>query len=1036
MSLKTQYILFLLPFIFTGCGQTSQSGDSVHFKKIPAETSHLSFVNTITENDSINVFTNEYIYNGSGVGIGDFNNDGLQDIFFAGSIVSSALYINNGEMQFQDVTKTSGLLTDRWCTGVSVVDINNDGYADIYVSVSHSPHAEKRKNLLFINDGQSHFTEQAVAYGLADTGYSTQTAFLDYDRDGDLDAYVLNHRLYSHTANNVQPKDTSGFSPAQDKLYRNEGVDPIIGHPVFKDITMEAGIRDDGYGLGIAVSDINGDGYPDVYVANDYIANDLLWLNNGDGHFTNVMSTAIRHTSYNSMGVDAADINNDLLPDIATLDMLPETNERKKMMFSATGQQKYDMQTRLGYEPAYMRNMLQLNNGNRRMHDRNEPFFSEVGQLAGLSETDWSWSVLMADFDNDGWKDIHITNGLGKDVTNNDYATYRGKKAQVSNNYAFGGKEDQAPMDKETLAELRKEIDQFGSVKMRNYFFRNEHDLHFTDQTEESGMDEVSISNGAAYADLDNDGDLDVITSNLDQPVSLWNNQLLSKRNIANPNGHYLRIVLKGDSQNLSGLGARLYAWCGNKAQLLEQYPVRGFSSSVDTRLHFGLGNTKKLDSLLVIWQNGSQQLLKDIKADQELIIHQQNAKIPNPTGINAITALLKINKLKGLDFQHHEEQHFDFGTHQPLLQKYSQMGPCMINADFNADDLQDIFIGGGANQSGKIFLQNRDGGFISHDLEVIPKSGEDLGAVVLDVEKDGDMDLIIAGGSLEFGSTRYNQPRIYINDGKGNFIKKEGSFPIIEQITKAIAVQDIDGDGDEDIFLGGRMDQAIYPQSPRSYILRNDNGTFTDITLSIAPELMHCGMIEGAIFLNIDQDKKNELVIAGEGTEIRFFKNRNGKYSEITASTGLKGMKGLWRTLDKADIDDDGDIDIVAGNLGWNNRYHVKDHQPFHLFAKDVDKNGMAELIPAFFIKNQKGGMYLYPGLDRTQLSEQLPSIQKKYLQHSEYSKIKMDELIEDLGSDGWTDLVIENMSSVWIENKGAGKFVAHNLPAEAQFA
>ncbi|MEJ7589723.1 MAG: CRTAC1 family protein, partial [Ferruginibacter sp.] len=595
-----------------------------HFVLLDKSETNIDFNNRITENDSVNFLTNQYIYIGSGVGIGDFNNDGLQDIFFSGEQVSCKLYLNKGNFTFEDITEQAGLRTNKWCAGVSIVDINNDGLIDIYVAVSHAPDEQQRKNLLFINQGNLKFKEQASGYGLDNTGFSTQSAFFDYDKDGDLDMYLMNHTIFQNQPNNIVTHNAQATAVATDLLFRNEGVPAGGNHPVFKDVSAEAGISDHGYGLGLAISDVNMDGWPDIYVANDFLSNDQLWLNNKNGSFTNRVARCLQHQSFNSMGVDIADFNNDQLPDIAVLDMQPETNYRKKTMFAGVNQEKYEMEQKFGgFQPQFTRNMLQLHNGNRLSDSSSyQPFYSEIGQLSGISETDWSWSVLMADFDNDGWKDMQITNGIAKDLTNNDFLFFRNTPEQSG---TVGTRETEVNYKNSLL----KDLDAHGSISIDNYFYLNNGDLTFTNTTRQTGMSVPSISHGAVYADLDNDGDLDMVINNMNQEAFIWKNQL--RKTVKDSLHNFLTIKLKGRDGNRSGIGAKLMLHADGKVQFLEQNTTRGYLSSVDDRLHFGLGKTREIDSLKIVWPDGKAQLLEHIKTNQFIDINYDNAHTASP---------------------------------------------------------------------------------------------------------------------------------------------------------------------------------------------------------------------------------------------------------------------------------------------------------------------------------------------------------------------------------------------------------------------
>ncbi len=1020
------FIIISSLFFFACHSSTTNSG--LHFTLLSSSHTNVDFKNTITENDSVNMFVNEYTYMGGGVGIGDFNNDGLPDIFFSANQTSSKLYLNKGDLRFEDITAKAGVATQSWCTGVSVIDINNDGWQDLYVCVSGRTGSQQRKNLLFINQHNLTFKEEAAEYGLADTSYSTQAAFLDYDGDGRLDMYLLNHTLIDRQPNNIRDYAVDSNSVASDKLFHNEGIPQGSSHPFFKDVSRAAGIIEDGNGLGIAVSDVNGDGRPDIYVSNDYIRNDLLWLNNGNGTFTNTIASSIRHQSYSSMGTDAADINNDTLPDIITLDMQPESNERKKMMYSFLTDQRHQLEMSKGYQPEYIHNMLQLNRGTRLKDGREVPFFSEIGEMAGIAETDWSWSVLIADLDNDGWKDVHIANGLGRDPTNIDFLEYRHNTAVQS------GIPDS---DRGQRRIFMDHLSSLGEVKLRNYLYHNKGDLTFDDVSQQAGIDQLSISNGAAYADLDNDGDLDIVTNNINGEAFIMQNDANSN-NDKKIETNYLTLQLKGDTTNKEGIGAKAFAYSKGTVQMLEQQPVRGYLSTVDSRLHFGFRD-KSVDSIKVIWQDGKEQVISHPSLNTILVVNQEEAVNRNEPAkplqeltFNDITADEKT------DFHHKETFFFDY-SFQPLLQqKYSAEGPFISTGDMNGDGLTDFFIGGAYNQSGKVFLQGSNGTFSGKDLVSGTKNEEDMQSALFDADGDGDSDLLIVSGSSEFDvNSSYYRPRLYLNDGKGTFKQNEAAFsPLVRTPGKCIAVADMDGDGDKDVFIGGRVSLGTFPQAVRSYLLRNDGGTFTDVTRSVCPDLEESGLMNAAVWTDIDNDGKPDLIIAADWSPLRLFKNTGTALQNITGSTALDSLSGFWRSLALIDIDGDGDLDILAGNEGLNTPFHISRQQPAELVAKDFDGNGTVEPVLCYYIKDNDGKYMLSSGISRDEWAVQMPSLKRTFDQNAAYAKATMDQIFTPAMMQGATTLHCSEARSGCFLNNGRGKFSFHPFPAQAQFA
>ena len=1014
-------------FCFTSCFSPKKK-EGLYFSILPSSKTSIDFVNTITENDSTNMFVNEYTYMGGGVGIGDFNNDGLEDIFFAGNQVSSKLYINKSKFHFEDITKKAGVETNSWCTGVSIVDINNDGWQDIYVSVSGKVTSTQRKNLLFINQHDLTFKEEAAEYGIADTSYTTQAVFFDYDKDGRLDMYLLNHTLNDNRPNDIRDKKVDSNAIAGDKLYHNEGNSPGVNHTVFKEVSKQAGIIEDGNGLGVVISDFNGDSYPDIYVSNDYIRNDLLWLNNKNGTFSNCIASAIKHQSYSSMGTDAADINNDKLPDIITLDMQPETNERKKMMYSFLTNQRHQLEMDKGYEPQYIHNMLQLNNGVRQINNRNEPFFSEIAEMSGIAETDWSWSVLIADLDNDGFKDIHITNGLGRDPTNIDFLEYR------HNTVVNTGIPDNDPGQRK---KIMHQLDALGSLSLRNYLYVNKDGLTFDDVSEKAGIEQTSISNGAVYADLDNDGDLDVVTNNINGDAFIMRNDI-DKRSDTSNKKNYLTLKLQGDTLNKDGIGTVVYSYSKGLIQLLEQSPVRGYLSTVDNRLHFGFGNSHP-DSVKIIWPDLKMQVIKHPDINKILQVNYRDADAVYQETIPVVDSFFEevSQKIKA-DFQHKETFFFDYGFQTFIQQKYSQEGPFISTGDMNGDGLEDFFIGGAFKQSGKVFLQQKDGTFSSKNLVSATKNEEDMQSILFDADGDKDLDLLIAGGSSEFEITSsFYMPRLYLNDGKGNFKLDEKAFsPIIRTPAKCMAVADMEGDGDMDIFIGGRVLLGNYPVPARSYVLRNDDGKFVDVTSAVCPALEDIGLLNSSSWIDLDNDKKPDLIIAGDWMPIRIFKNNGTALTEITNETDLKNFTGFWRSLGVTDVDHDGDMDIVAGNIGLNNPFHINAQQPAELIAKDFDGNGVMDNIFCYYIKDSDGKYKLSSGISRDEWARQMPSIKKRFEINSTYAKATMDEIFTSEMMNNAVLLNCNEARSGYFENNGKGKFIFHPFALMAQEA
>lgn len=1013
-----------------------QPSEQIIFKKLPSETTGITFNNQIQafEGDSLNPSLYDPMYNGAGVGVGDFNNDGLLDLFFAGNVVSSQLYLNQGDFKFFNTTEKSKVQTKRWCSGVSVVDINQDGWLDIYVSVSgpvNINNPTQTANLLFINQGtkgeksNEHFIptflEEAVSYGLADTGMSTQAAFFDFDHDNDLDCYILTNAVEMTGRNRVRPKKTVGEGLSTDRLYINNGTkieSPSTSKtPVFQLADAEKGIQKEGYGLGLAIADLNDDGWLDVYCANDFVSNDLLWINKANKinpGFTDQASTYFKHTSFNSMGVDIQDINNDSRPDIMVVDMLPETNERQKMMLIKTSWDYFNQARQQGYQDEYVRNTLQLNMG--------QNSFSDIGQLAGVHATDWSWAPLLADLDNDGWKDLVVSNGYRRDITNLDYVVYLNNQAS-----SFG--QSTAQSRKQSLEEIKK----LPEVKLHNYVFKNNKDLTFTDKSVTWGLDEPTYSNGAVYADLDKDGDLDLVFNNIDDPASIYRNETInSDKPIQN---HYVRLKLPA---NAKGLGASVFVTLPDgSTQRIESHPIRGYASSVEPYVHIGLGNFKSA-KIQIRWADGILQELPTLNCDHVYpITYKPNVQkiIPN----DAINSLYFITTNFGIN--HTETPFNDFSFTPSLPHLLCKDGPTLSVADVDGNGLDDIFIGADAGQTRMIYLQKTPNNF--EPLAQGANELEDAGTLFFDADKDGDKDLYVVSGGSRYpdGSLGY-QDRLYLNDGKGHFTRSQNALPVISSSGSCIEACDFDQDGDLDLFRGGRYKVGQYPIAPANYILRNDgtpnNPHFTDITDKIAPGLRTIGMVTKALWTDSDNDGLLDLMLCGEFMPLVLLKgvgNENGKNRHSTDSfliNSIPNTKGLWNSMAQSDFDGDGDIDFLAGNLGLNARFKASSKEPLRIYANDFDGNGRIDPIMTHYLKGKE---YIVP--IRDVLNEQMTSLsRKRFTSYRQFAETTFENAFTADEREKATVLEATELKSCWVENKGKGLFLVHPLPNEAQIS
>lgn len=990
-------IWLLLPFLVT---MFSCSQEDTLFSEVASSQSGVHFVNQVEEDSLFNVLEYMNIYTGAGVAAGDINNDGLTDLYFSANRGGGKLFLNKGNFTFEDVTAKSRLINDRWETGVSMTDVNQDGWMDIYVNVSGSSKFGKLANLLYINQKDGTFSEEASRYGIADERLTMNSSFFDYDKDGDLDLFLATNAADEMLSgiNSITDRKLNGESSGTDILYRNNG------NGTFTDVSASAGILIEGYSLGAGISDVNNDGWPDIYVSNDFLSNDILYINNGNGTFSDKIGEYLKHTSFASMGNDIADFNNDGLTDIYVLDMLPEDNYRKKMIMPAASFDKFQLSVSRGYSPQYSRNTLQLNNGNGT--------FSEIAFLSGVSSTDWSWSALWADYDNDGDKDLMVTNGFYRDLGNLDYIHYQ---ARMNN-----------PMGKQDAkreAKL-KAIRELAQIPLHDYLFENNGDLSFTKRSEEWGFKKPGFSNGAAYADLDNDGDLDLVINQFNSESKIYRN------NASKNNQGYVRIRLEGNVPNREGIGAKIYLYQAGQIQFNEFYTSRGYESSVEPFVHFGTGNLKTVDSIVVIWPDGKREKKVHIAVNTLVTFTQKEATEIHHREPVINKKYTEISHELGIDYVHVENEFVDFKV-QPLLpHMHSQSGPGIAVGDVNNDGLEDFYIGGASGSAKSLFLQQKNNQFSKTNFsEHI--DNEDMGVLMFDADNDNDDDLyVVSGGSEHKEGSEAQQDRLYINDGKGNFSWAPSSLPDTKSSGSCVVAADMDHDGDLDLFIGGRVIPGKYPLTPKSYLLRNDsqNGqcVFTKV---VNAALENSGMVTSALWTDINNDGWHDLLVAGEFMPVTLFSNVNGTLVKDEKSNGLEHSSGWWNSLAAADVDQDGDMDYFAGNLGLNSRHKASKEEPLCIYAKDYDKNGLIDPVMCYYVD---GKNYLYP--TRDEMIRQINPMRGRFKTYESYAAVTFEaSFTKEEVNDAFV-VKSETFHSVYIENRGNGKFRMHALPRIAQ--
>lgn len=1026
MRIRNCFLKLKISFICLFLGANLCMGQKVNqslFSLLPPKETGIQFKNIVTDTKESNILIYESFYEGGGVGMGDFNNDGLIDIYFSGNQVDDKLYLNEGNFKFKDITLSAGILSKGgWSTGVNIVDINNDGYQDIYICKSlYDDRPDLRVNELYINNGDLTFTESASQYKINDPWRSMHANFFDYDKDGDFDLFLIN-----------QPPNPSILSPMVDQNYLDVKLTYRFlenQNGIFKDITQKSGLENVGYGLSSVVADFNNDGWPDLYVANDYEGPDFFYVNNQDGTFTNKIDDYLKHISFFSMGSDAGDINNDGLMDLTVVDMVAEDNYRLKANMSGMNPEQFWQAVEIGGHYQYMFNTLQLNRGSI----KDDYLFSEIGQLVGMSSTDWSWAPLFVDFDNNGFKDLYVTNGIKRDVRNTD--ALENMRNYVNEEASKFTKENPNAGDVSIweIVSLDKLLEFFPQEKINNYIFKNSGDLKFDKHIKKWGLEQSTFSSGAAYGDLDNDGDMDLVVNNVDDVAFVYenNSNKLSKNK-------YLNLRFKEGDKNKSFFGTRAQIYYQNKQQVGELTSARGFYSTSEASIHFGMGNTKKIDSLIITWYDGGQSVLKNIKTNQILTIDRNKAKLNKQIPVQDKKAFVFNDITSELNITHnHKENNFDDYEREVLLpHKMSILGPGITIGDVNNDGLEDFFIGGSVGENGSIFIQSKNGTFIKSSKESLSGYAyhEEIGATFFDADLDGDLDLYIVDGGNEYNvNSNLYQDRLFTNDGQGNFLQLELALPKLTESGGRVIQADYDQDGDIDLFVCGRQVPGKYPEPATSYILKNkwkETGKL-EFENVVNNDLESLGMVTDAVWTDYDEDNDLDIMLVGEWMPITILENSNGNFTKRKLESSLAFTTGWWYSMEASDLDGDGDDDYIVGNLGLNYKYKANKNEPFTVNYDDFDQNGNNDIVLGYYNYGEH-----YPLRGRSCSSQQIPTLKKAFPSYETFASANLTEVYGADLLDESLEYKTHTFASICLENLGGGKFEIHELPIMAQLS